>query len=110
MKEVFTLRRFYLYTGLLCSLFFLAMLVFNIVTMFYMDDDCPPRGRLFMALSVLVFSSFLAMSVWLILAYYRESITSTLALCISLVCFSTEPSPPMERTPYGVGDAIRRSS
>ena len=79
MKEIFTLRRFYFRVGLICALAFLTWLAISVLFMLGADDFFQPdekaAGIILATLALLVPGSFLAMSIWVLLAYYRESIT-----------------------------------
>jgi hypothetical protein len=74
MPEVFTQQRPNFYLGLCLSALFVFFLTFHLVgTCCYYDG--PPGNWIYLLLSgVLLYSAMLAVSVWLLLAYFRESI------------------------------------
>lgn len=72
MKELFTTRRAHLRVGLLSLAFFSSMVVLSVLAAY----DAPVNRKIPIALSVGGFWSFwVVLSVWTVVAYFKESVT-----------------------------------
>jgi hypothetical protein len=104
MKEVFTLREWPFWIGLLGSFGHLAWLTIMVTMLFRSDGPFPPNSSpivkgILGAIAIILPSLFLAASIWVLLAFYRESITleDTLVHFTGVLFDSTIPLTDVSR-------------
>lgn len=66
-------RRFHFRLGVICLCFFVPMLVASVIAVLL--DALPDRRWIGLIVFTVVWSFFITLAIWLIAAYYRESVT-----------------------------------
>ena len=73
MNETLYLRQYHRNVGIICLILFVGMMV---LSAFYMPFDVPQNVRIYaVCLFVAIFGFWAALSVWGLLAYWRESLS-----------------------------------